>query len=72
MTPLLVPTTDVQRDAATVRAIGERLQGRGDAAVAELLFFIASLIEDCVDVPAETVREVVEEIVAQRSEDEES
>lgn len=58
--------TPHEADAATLRAIGERLQSRGDDGVAALVFFAATLVDDCADVPLDLVTETVDAIKASR------
>lgn len=60
--------TPAQLDAAGARGIGERLQSRGDAAVADLAFFLGRLIDDCDDVAARrSVATVLAGLTVQRT-----
>lgn len=65
---MAVTLTPAQLDAAGVRGIGERLQSRGDAAVADLAFFLGRLIDDCADVAArQSVASVLAGLAVERT-----
>ena len=58
--------TPHEADAATLRGIGERLQQRGEDGVSALAFFLATLVEDCTEVPLDLVIDIVDEIKTAR------
>ncbi len=58
--------TPQQADAATLRALGERMQQRGEDGMAALTFQMASWCEDCVPLPTELVAETLIAIKTER------
>lgn len=54
--------TPQQADAATLRAIGERMQSRGEDGMAALTFQMARWCEDCVELPADLVASTLQAI----------
>lgn len=58
--------TPHEADAATLRAIGERMQSRGEEGVAALTFFVATLVEACTPVPLDLVIDIVDDIKTTR------
>lgn len=47
-------------DAGILRGIGERLESAGEDGVSQLIFYVARLIDDRVDLPVEVAREAME------------
>ncbi len=57
--------TPQEADAATLRAIGERMQSRGEEGMAALTFQMARWCEDCVELPTDLVADTLTAIKAE-------
>ncbi len=57
--------TPQEADAATLRAIGERMQSRGEEGMAALTFQMARWCEDCVALPTDLVADTLTAIKAE-------
>lgn len=58
--------TPQQADAATLRALGERMQQRGEDGMAALTFQMAAWCESCSPLPTDLVEETIAAIKTER------